>query len=101
MGLHILGPAADEMIQGFAVAVSKGCTVRDFHATVGLHPTMAEEMVSFGGGRGWGLTKDKSKPERPPYLDPACKMLPLPKVIAFAAGLAVVGFILGKLSASK
>ena len=44
-----------------------GATMRDFNATVCLHPTMSEELISFGGGRGWGL-KD-GKPERAPYLD--------------------------------
>jgi len=98
VGLHILGPFADEMIQGFAVAVNKGCTVRDFHATVGLHPTMAEEIISFGGGKAWGLDKDRKKPERPPYADSplakrAFSAAHLSVAVAAASGLA---FFAGK-----
>lgn len=45
VGVHILGPGADEMIQGFAVAVKMGARKADFDATVAVHPTAAEEMV--------------------------------------------------------
>ena len=47
VGAHILGPHADEMLQGFAVAVRMGATKRDFDDTVAIHPTSAEEMVTM------------------------------------------------------
>ncbi|WP_132999291.1 glutathione-disulfide reductase [Luteimonas arsenica] len=45
VGLHLVGEAADEILQGFAVAVKLGATLADFHATVAIHPTSAEEIV--------------------------------------------------------
>jgi glutathione reductase (NADPH) len=47
VGAHIFGPHADEMLQGFAVAVKMGATKRDFDDTVAIHPTSAEEMVTM------------------------------------------------------
>jgi len=47
VGLHILGMAADEMIQGFAVPVTMGCTKADFDNTVAIHPTAGEELVTM------------------------------------------------------
>lgn len=45
VGLHVAGPGADEMLQGFAVAMRMGATKADFDATVAIHPTAAEELV--------------------------------------------------------
>ena len=45
VGLHILGPGADEMLQGFAVAVKMGARKADFDSTVAVHPTSSEELV--------------------------------------------------------
>ena len=45
VGLHLVGEAADEILQGFAVAVKMGATLADFHATMAIHPTSAEEIV--------------------------------------------------------
>ena len=45
VGIHLLGPGADEMLQGFAVALKRGICKRDLDATVAIHPTSAEEMV--------------------------------------------------------
>ncbi len=45
VGCHVVGAGADEMIQGFAVAVRMGATKRDFDNTVAIHPTSAEELV--------------------------------------------------------
>jgi len=50
VGLHILGQGADEMLQGFAVAVKMGATKRQFDDCVALHPTSAEELVTMRGG---------------------------------------------------
>ncbi len=47
VGLHVIGEGADEMLQGFAVAVKLGATKRDFDDTVAIHPTSAEEFVTM------------------------------------------------------
>ncbi len=47
VGLHVIGAGADEMLQGFAVAVKMGATKRDFDDTVAIHPTSAEELVTM------------------------------------------------------
>jgi glutathione reductase (NADPH) len=47
IGIHILGEGADEMLQGFAVALRMGATKRDFDDTVAIHPTSAEELVTM------------------------------------------------------
>ncbi|KAJ1034348.1 hypothetical protein NDA18_001209 [Ustilago nuda] len=47
VGLHIVGLGADEMLQGFAVAVKMGATVKDFQETCAIHPTSAEEVVTM------------------------------------------------------
>ena len=45
VGIHLLGEAADEILQGFAVALKRGLTLDDLHDTVAIHPTSAEEVV--------------------------------------------------------
>jgi len=47
VGLHVVGPDAAEIVQGFAVAVRAGLTKRDFDRTIGIHPTSAEELVTM------------------------------------------------------
>ncbi|TAL63573.1 MAG: glutathione-disulfide reductase [Legionella sp.] len=47
IGLHVIGYAADEMLQGFAVAVKMGACKKDFDNTVAIHPTSAEEFVTM------------------------------------------------------
>ncbi|MCA1778848.1 MAG: glutathione-disulfide reductase [Xanthomonadaceae bacterium] len=47
LGLHVVGPDAAEIVQGFAVAVRAGLTKADFDRTVGIHPTSAEELVTM------------------------------------------------------
>ena len=47
IGLHIVGPEAGEMMQGFAVAIQMGATKADFDRTLAIHPTMAEELVTL------------------------------------------------------
>jgi len=46
-GCHIVGEGAAEMIQGAAIAVMMGATKADFDATMALHPTTAEELVTM------------------------------------------------------
>ena len=47
VGLHVIGMGADEMLQGFAVALRMGATRRDFDDTIAIHPTSAEEFVTM------------------------------------------------------
>ncbi len=47
IGCHIFGAGADEMLQGFAVAIRMGACKRDFDDTVAIHPTSAEELVTM------------------------------------------------------
>lgn len=47
VGIHVVGAGADEMIQGFAVAVRMGATKADLDRTVAVHPTAAEEIVTM------------------------------------------------------
>lgn len=47
VGCHIIGVGADEMLQGFAVAIRMGATKHDLDDTVALHPTSAEELVTM------------------------------------------------------
>ncbi|MEN0044388.1 MAG: FAD-dependent oxidoreductase, partial [Pseudomonadota bacterium] len=47
VGCHVFGDGADEMLQGFAVALRMGATKRNFDDTVAIHPTSAEEFVTM------------------------------------------------------
>jgi glutathione reductase (NADPH) len=47
VGCHVIGAGADEMMQGFAVAVRMGATKSDFDDTVAIHPTSSEELVTM------------------------------------------------------
>ena len=47
VGMHIIGDNADELLQGFAVAVKMGATRADFDNTIAIHPTSAEELVTM------------------------------------------------------
>src|SRR6266513_2941415 len=47
VGAHMIGPDAGEVIQGVAIAVKLGATKADFDATLGIHPTAAEEFVTL------------------------------------------------------
>jgi len=47
LGLHMVGPEAGEIVQGFAVALKAGATKAAFDATIGIHPTAAEEFVTM------------------------------------------------------
>ena len=48
VGMQMLGPGVDEILQGFAVAIKMGATKADLDATMAIHPTSAEEMVTMG-----------------------------------------------------
>lgn len=47
VGCHIIGHGADEMLQGFAVAIKMGATKKQFDDTVAIHPSSAEELVTM------------------------------------------------------
>lgn len=47
LGIHVLGPNAGEILQGFAVAMKCGVTRRQFEQTVGIHPTTAEGEAQY------------------------------------------------------
>jgi glutathione reductase (NADPH) len=47
VGVHVVGPEAAEIVQGFAVALKCGAKKSDFDATTGIHPTAAEELVTM------------------------------------------------------
>jgi glutathione reductase (NADPH) len=47
LGAHMVGEHAAEIIQGVAIAVKMGATKADFNATVGIHPSVAEEFVTM------------------------------------------------------
>jgi glutathione-disulfide reductase len=49
--VHLIGDNVDEMLQGFAVAIKMGATKMDLDNTVAIHPTAAEEVVTFAP---WG-----------------------------------------------
>ncbi len=47
VGCHMVGEHAGEIIQGIAIAIKVGATKSDFDATIGIHPTAAEEFVTM------------------------------------------------------
>ncbi len=47
VGCHVVGPDAPEIVQGFAVAVKNGLRKTQWDATIGIHPTAAEELVTL------------------------------------------------------
>lgn len=51
LGAHMVGDSSAEIIQGLAIAINMGATKKDFDATVGIHPSSAEEFVTMRTGR--------------------------------------------------
>ena len=47
VGLHMIGMAVDEILQGFGVAMKMGATKADFDSIVAIHPTSSEELVTI------------------------------------------------------
>ncbi|GLQ49730.1 glutathione-disulfide reductase [Dyella flava] len=45
VGIHVLGPGSDELLQGFAIALQKGLYWRDLKEAIAIHPTAAEELL--------------------------------------------------------
>ena len=59
IGLHIIGDASDEVLQGFAVAMKMGATKSDFDSCIAIHPTAAEELVTLAP---WGKAPTRTTP---------------------------------------
>ena len=57
VGLHVIGIGADEMLQGFGIALKMGATKADLDSTVAIHPTAAEEFVTMFP---WGLSSQST-----------------------------------------
>ncbi|NDG37584.1 MAG: glutathione-disulfide reductase, partial [Alphaproteobacteria bacterium] len=51
VGVHMMGPDCGEIMQGIGIAVKMGATKADFDATIGIHPTAAEEFVTMRTAR--------------------------------------------------
>uniref|UniRef100_A0A6A7G2W1 Glutathione reductase n=1 Tax=Hirondellea gigas TaxID=1518452 RepID=A0A6A7G2W1_9CRUS len=47
VGMHLIGMASDEIMQGFGVAIKMGATKKDFDSCVAIHPTASEELVTM------------------------------------------------------
>jgi glutathione reductase (NADPH) len=47
VGMHLIGDASDEVLQGFGVAIKMGATKADLDACIAIHPTAAEELVTL------------------------------------------------------
>jgi len=60
IGLHVCGPNAGEMTQGFAVAMKCGATKADFDNTVGIHPTTAETFMTMSITKRSGSSAESS-----------------------------------------
>lgn len=60
VGLHIVGPNAGEVIQGYAVALKIGATKQDFEQTIGIHPTVSEEIILLRIAKSSGDNPEKS-----------------------------------------
>ena len=56
VGLHIIGDASDEVLQGFGVAMKMGATKADFDSCIAIHPTAGEELVTMPK---WGTAPTK------------------------------------------
>jgi glutathione reductase (NADPH) len=65
VGLHIIGMGADEMLQGFGVAMKMGATKADFDSSIAIHPTGAEELVTMGT---WGASPQFSGAKESPLM---------------------------------
>jgi glutathione reductase (NADPH) len=65
VGVHIIGMGADEMLQGFGVAIKMGATKADLDSCIAIHPTGSEELVTMGT---WGTSPQVSGAVVPPLM---------------------------------
>lgn len=61
IGLHCIGMASDEVLQGFGVAMKMGATKADFDSCIAIHPTAAEELVTMAP---WGTSAGDKRGDR-------------------------------------
>ena len=69
VGLHVIGMGADEMLQGFGIAIKMGATKADLDSVVAIHPTAAEEFATMYP---WGLSKQESGAKQSPLNGAPC-----------------------------
>ena len=53
LGLHVMGPSAGDIVQGFAAAMKCGLTKRQLDSTVGIHPVAAQVGVRVSHENSW------------------------------------------------
>jgi glutathione reductase (NADPH) len=63
-----VGMGADEMLQGFGIAMKMGATKADFDSTIAIHPTGAEELVTMGL---WGTSPQETGAKVSPLMGAA------------------------------
>jgi glutathione reductase (NADPH) len=68
VGMHVIGMGADEMMQGFGVAMKMGCTKADLDSCIAIHPTAAEEFVTMGT---WGTSAQETGAKHSPLMGAA------------------------------
>ena len=59
VGFHVLAPNAGEIVQGVAVALRAGATKKHFDETIGIHPTVAEDMTQLTISKASGMSPEK------------------------------------------
>ena len=87
LGAHIFGPEAGEMAQLVAIPMRMGATKEDFDATMAVHPTAAEELVTMRSPATAPSTRGLSGARKPckrtwdtsPHTAPACEGGPYPR----------------------
>jgi glutathione reductase (NADPH) len=78
VGLHVVGMGADEMMQGFGVAMKMGATKSDFDSCIAIHPTASEELVTMGT---WGMAPEKTGAKHSPLGGASPAEPTIPKVL--------------------
>lgn len=68
VGMHVIGMGADEMMQGFGVAMKMGCTKADLDSCIAIHPTASEEFVTMYS---WGMSPQVSGAAHSPLMGAA------------------------------
>ena len=61
VGLHYFGPAADEVVGGFAVAMKLGMTKSDLDSTIGIHPSTSEDLFNLDATKRNGVEFRKTE----------------------------------------
>jgi thioredoxin reductase (NADPH) len=61
VGLHLVAPNAGEIIQGYVVAINMGAVKKDFDMTIGIHPTLSENILNLNITKSSGVSPNKKK----------------------------------------